>query len=154
MKENIYFIKDYYLLQILRQDQIIKNLIWYQTQALIFYGLPKLGSNDIYKLKNHYNPSDSKTSYFTDIHFIKRYGTTSCSGYYYIDNIKYINNKNFNLTFGVAEKTNFKIEDVDGIIGLGYDYYNDNYSIIHKLNENNVTDSLSFSIKFEKDIQE
>ena len=59
--------------------------------------VPKLGSNDIYKLKNHYNPSGSKTSYFTDIHFTKRYGTASCSGYYYIDNIKYINNKNFNL---------------------------------------------------------
>ena len=113
---------------------------------------PKLGSNDINKLKNHYNPSDSKTSYYTDIHFIKRYGTTSCSGYYYIDNIKYINNKNFNLIFGVEEKTNFKIDDVDGIIGLRYDYYNHNYSIIHKLNENNITDSLSFSIKFEKDI--
>ena len=33
--------------------------------------VPKLGSNDIYKLKNHYNPSGSKTSYFIDIHFTK-----------------------------------------------------------------------------------
>ena len=116
--------------------------------------VPKLGSNDIYKLNHHYNPSDSETSNFTDLPFDKKYGTASCSGYYYTDNIKYINNKNFKLMFGVAEKTNLKIDDVDGIIGLGYNYGDDeeDYSFIHMLKKHKITDSLAFSIKFEKDI--
>ena len=112
----------------------------------------KLGSKDKYKLKNHYDPTKSSTKYYTGEYYEGSNRENNYKGYFYTDNIKYINNKNFKLKFAVADETDFNIDGADGVIGLNYKYTNVMNSFIHMLKEYQVTDSLSFSLKFEKDI--
>ena len=114
--------------------------------------VPKLGSKDKYKLKHHYDPSKSTTTYYTGEYYKASNWETNYKGYYYTDNIKYINNKNFNLKFAVADETYFNVDGADGVVGLIYKYSEVKYSFINMLNNYKVTDSLSFSLKFEKDI--
>ena len=114
--------------------------------------VPKNGSTDQYKIKNHYFPSKSITSSSTEIPFIQKFSTGNSSGYFYIDNVKYISNSNFKLKFGVAEKTSFKSSGADGIIGLAHSYEDESYSFIHTLKENKIIDSEMFSFKFTEDI--
>ena len=52
-----------------------------------------------------------KTIFSTEIN----YGTGSCNGDFYTDNLYYINDKEFKMTFLVASNTNF--HSADGIIG-------------------------------------
>ena len=114
--------------------------------------VPKEKSIDSGNIENHYNPTSSKTSKFLDEQFEQKYGTGSCSGYYYSDNFKYINNKVFNIIFGVADYTDFDVSGGDGIIGLAH-YYSkkeESFSFIHMLKKYKITDTLSFSLKFEK----
>lgn len=114
--------------------------------------VPKLGSDDKYSIKNHYNPSKSETSICLNQYFEQKYGTGSCSGYYYSDDIKYINDKVFNINFGVADATEFEVNGGDGIIGLAHDYNRneESYSFIHMLKKYKITDTLSFSLKLEQ----
>jgi DUF2075 family protein len=114
--------------------------------------VPNKDSVDKYKIKNHYNPSQSTTSSYTEQSFEQKYGTGYCSGYYYIDNIVYTDNKKFRMAFGVADKTEFEVEDCDGIIGLAHMYYDESLSFIYMMKNAKVIDSLSFSFKFEGDI--
>ena len=115
--------------------------------------VPNKDSVDKYKIKNHYNPSQSTTSSYTEQSFEQKYGTGYCSGYYYIDNIVYTDNKKFRMAFGVADKTEFEVEDCDGIIGLAHMYYDESLSFIYMMKNAKVIDSLSFSFKFDGSIK-
>lgn len=112
----------------------------------------KKGSIDGYDITNHYNPSDSSTSYKTNEKFELNYGDKTFSftyGYYYEDNINFINDINFKMKFGVADYTHFNVKDADGVIGLAHYYKDESFSFIHMLNESKITDSISFSFKFD-----
>ena len=101
------------------------------------------------KISRHYNPSSSTTKQETYQNFEITYGTGSCKGYYYYDNIKYINNKNIKIKFGVAKSVDFEVDNCDGIIGLAHDYTDNNdISLIHMLKKNGITDTINFSFKF------
>ena len=80
--------------------------------------IPKLDSTDTYKINNHYDPSKSISNYYIDESFDFNYGKGSCKRFYYIDEFKYINNDNFKVKFGVADESNFDVDNSDGIIGL------------------------------------
>jgi len=108
--------------------------------------VPKKGSSDKTAISHHFEPTSNSIN--TNTPFKMVYGTGSCSGTYYEDTIKYINNKKFNFKFGVATVTDFSVDGADGIIGLSH-YYNDkSTSIIHRLYEDGITDSKKFSFKF------
>ena len=68
------------------------------TSSYILW-VPKLGSTDIHKIINHYNPSASTTPVYTNQSFKQTYETAYCEGYYYKDNIVYIDNKTINMKF-------------------------------------------------------
>lgn len=92
------------------------------------------GSKDAQTISHHFNPSSSntcvKTTYYTEI----IYETGSCNGYFYTDNLYYINDKEFKMKFLVASNTNF--HSADGIIGLGRKYpILDDFSFIDMLNK-------------------
>ena len=53
------------------------------------------------------------------------------------------------MKFGVADNTFFNVKDADGVIGLAHYYEDESYSFIHMLNESKITDSISFSFKFD-----
>ena len=125
--------------------------LMFDTGSYIIW-VPKLGSADKYKINNHYDPSKSTSSYNTKETFELKYGTGSCRGFYYTDEFKYINNENFKVKFGVANKTDLDVDNADGIIGLSNYYEDENLSFIHMLKKYNLTDSLSFSFKFENDL--
>ena len=107
------------------------------------------GSYDVSQIVHHFNPSDSSTCIKTNIPFDQQYGTGSCSGVYYLDNVNYINDKDFPMLFGVATKTDFQAVGADGIIGLAHVYYNEASSFIQMLNRGGVTSSTLFSLKFQ-----
>ena len=111
----------------------------------------RYGCSGSHKISNFFNPSTSSTCKNTGQTFQMTYGTGSCTGYYYNDNIEYIKNKKFNIYFGVAETTQFQVTGADGIIGLTKSYKDESLSFIHMLKKSGNTDSLAFSIKFEND---
>lgn len=111
--------------------------------------VPRKGSSDKYELTHHYDPSTSSTSKNTGETFNIKYGSGSCTGNYYYDNVKYINNKNNNMKVGAATQTNFNVIGGDGICGLGYKYSDEGQSLIHTLKKNGITDSQIFSFKFD-----
>ena len=107
------------------------------------------GSYDVSQISNHFNPSASSTCINSNIAFNQQYGTGSCSGVYYSDNVNYINNRDFPMLFGVASKTDFRVIGADGIIGLAHVYYDEFLSFIQMLNRGGVTSSTLFSLKFQ-----
>ena len=111
--------------------------------------VPKVGSQDSYPtITHHYNPSTSTTSKNTLSPFSIRYGTGSCSGYYYIDKLTYVGNQKFSCVFGVADQTALSINSCDGIIGLSKNYQQDSLSFIHNIKTAKITNNLAFSLKF------
>ena len=114
--------------------------------------IPIKDSKDAFPIQNHFDPNASNTSRKTKDQFQINYGDGSLTeGFYYYDNFYYIDNKNFQLLFGLAEQTNFKGSSwgADGLIGLGRNYDNRELSFIHMLNKGGVTTSRIFSLKFE-----
>ena len=109
----------------------------------------KSGSTDEYSITNHFSPSSSTTCTATGKVFEQKYETGYCKGYYYKDYFNYINNKNFNIQFGVADKTELNVDKGDGIIGLGHYYPDESLSFIHMLKKAGITDSISLSIKYD-----
>ena len=109
--------------------------------------VPLINSADLYPIKHHYNPSISSKSKKLNEDFIIKYGTGSCFGNYYKDEMKYINNKEFDMVFGAAEETIFNVNDVDGIIGLSRIYDDNSKSFIHMLCRGGITKSKIFSFK-------
>ena len=110
------------------------------------------GSIDTVHINNHFDPSASNTCRNTNIPFEQAYVTGKCSGTYYIDNFNYINDRDFQISFGVATRTEFPISGGDGIIGLAHNYFDENLSFIKQLNQAGITSSISFSFKFGNDI--
>ena len=111
--------------------------------------VPKIGSKDSAEINHHYDPSTSSTSKNLRSTFSIQYGSGSCKGYFYSDDFEYINNKKFKVNFGVADQTDFSVDNGDGIIGLGRNYEEENTSFIHMLKKYGVTDSTLFSFNFD-----
>ena len=101
-------------------------------------------------VKQYYSSSASSSSNNTEEPFQINYGSSgSVTGTYYIDQFKYMNNKIFNMKFGVANRitTTNSYGNADGVIGLGHYYEDEQMSFMHMLKKYNVTDSKIFSIK-------
>ena len=100
------------------------------------------------KISNHFNPSLSSSCVILSEMFNIKYGTGECSGYFIIDTIKYLNNKQFKLKLGLARNALFDFEEADGIIGLSR--FNDQMetSFINRLYLEKIIDSKMFSLKF------
>jgi len=112
--------------------------------------VPKVGSQDKYIIKNHYDPSKSSYSTRTSVAFEINYGTILTKGIYYKDMINFFNITNY-LKFGVASYTDFDVEGADGIMGLakGYSSYED--SAIWTMYAKGQISSKSFSFKYFSD---
>ena len=121
------------------------------TGSLILW-VPKINSEDKYEINHHYDPSTSSTSKNLRSIFYIQYRSGSCKGYFYSDKFEYINNKKFTVHFGVAEQTDFDVDNGDGIIGLGHNYEDESISFIHMLKKYEVTDSTLFSFNFDSTI--
>ena len=104
-------------------------------------------STDLYPIEHHYDPYISSTSKKIQELFEIQYGSGSCKGRYFSDKLKYIKNKEFDLIFGGAEKTDFGVNDVDGIIGLSRIYEDKSKSFVHMLCKSGATESEIFSFK-------
>ena len=126
------------------------NLILDTGSSILWVGRNNCGGNN--GIINKFNPSTSKTAQNTFQTFNMRYGSGSCYGTYYSDNIEYIPNKKFNMYFGVASSADFVVDRCDGIIGLSKKYDDNRLSFLHMLKENKNTDSLVFSVKFEEKV--
>ena len=100
------------------------------------------------KISNTFDPKSSTSCQTFYEYFNIRYGTGSCSGYYYIDTIKYIKNKDFKLKFGVANIANFDFSEADGIIGMSRSNKDIATSFISMLYYSKIIDSSLFSFKF------
>ena len=100
------------------------------------------------KEANLFDPKSSTSCIMIYQSFNINYGTGSCSGYYYKDKIKYINNKEFELKFGVVKNAKFDFSEADGIIGLSRTSHDKSTSFIHMIYESKIIDSQSFSFKF------
>ena len=111
--------------------------------------VPKIDSKDSAEINHHYDPSTSSTSKKLKSTFSIQYGSGSCKGYFYSDDFEYINNKKFKVNFGVADQTEFDVDNGDGIIGLGHNYEDESISFIHMLKQYKVTDSTLFSFNFD-----
>ena len=77
-----------------------------------------------------------------------RYGSGNCAGYYYIDKFTYPGYNQFSCIFGAAQTTNFNVIQGDGIIGLSRNYQQPSLSFIHSIKNALISNSLSFSLKF------
>ena len=100
------------------------------------------------KISNKFDPNSSSSCQRLYEAFNIKYGTGSCSGFYYIDTIKYINNKEFKLKFGVAKTANFDFTEADGLIGLSRTNNDLRTSFISMLYESKIIHSKIFSLKF------
>ena len=114
--------------------------------SIIWAGI--VGSSDIYPLTHHYDPRISTTSKCTYTPFNMRYGSGNCAGYYYIDKFTYPGYNQFSCIFGAAQTTNFNVIQGDGIIGLSRNYQQPSLSFIHSIKNALISNSLSFSLKF------
>ena len=128
-----------------------QNFNLYLDTGSIITWLPIKNSNDTFPIQNHFDPNASNTCRKTKDQFQIYYGGgAKIEGFYCYDDFYYIDNKNFQFLFGLAEQTYFKgYGVVDGIIGLGQNYDNRELSFIHMLNKGGVTTSRIFSLKFE-----
>ena len=116
--------------------------------------IPLINSKDNYPLNNHYNPQISSTSknIGKKFYIISEYES---KGDIYEDEMQFIDNyKKFKFNFGAANETKFKVKDADGIIGLAFNFEDDNLSLMNKLKKEGLIDSLSFSIKLNENITE
>lgn len=132
-------------------DEQIFNLIFDTGSSILW--IPGIGSEDKDgQIEHHYNPKTSSTSKKTNHGYKIRYGSGYSLGYYYYDQIKLFNysdnNYSFYMNFGVANKTKFKVEGADGIIGFGREAIELNYSSLYSLKENKYIDQAGFSIKY------
>lgn len=109
--------------------------------------IPNIISNDTHKIKNHYDPNNSSSCIKLNEKFEEIYGSGSCSGDFYYDKLNYIGDKEFKLKFGVAKKTNFNVDGVDGVLGLSRNYEDKFKSFISMLNYADIFKSNIFSIK-------
>ena len=105
--------------------------------------------NGTTNITNCYDPNISTTSVKTDEKYIMLYGTGLVLGLYYYDNIEYIPFKISKLKFGVGSEVYFIVPGVDGIIGLGREYADEETSFITSLKKSGHIDERAFSIKFE-----
>ena len=110
--------------------------------------VPIKNSKDLFPLTHHYDPSLSSTSIKkSEEPFKIVYGSGSANGSYYSDKITYIDDKEFIMDFGAANKTNFLVYGADGILGLSRIYDDYDKSFINMICKGHVTESKLFSIK-------
>ena len=110
--------------------------------------VPIKDSKDLHPISHHYDPSLSLTSKKkSEKPFQIVYGSGSANGSYYSDKMFYIDDKEFLIDFGAANKTNFYVYGADGILGLARKYDDYEKSFINMICKGHVTDSKIFSIK-------
>ena len=110
--------------------------------------VPIKDSKDLFPLTHHYDPFLSSTSIKkSEEPFEIVYGSGSANGSYYSDKITYIDDKEFIMDFGAANKTNFLVYGADGILGLSRIYDDYDKSFINMICKGHVTESKLFSIK-------
>ena len=115
----------------------------------------KIGSNDVHKIDNHFDPSLSPSATRTSETFTVQYGTGSTEGNYYSDKVDFISTGNYELKFGAADKTDFNVKGADGIMGLAKRYNSNEYSAIFTLYAKKFIPNKSFSFKYlnEKEVE-
>ena len=124
------------------------NLLLDTTSSISW--VAKEGSKDEYPITNHYDPSKSSTSNLTDNHFEINKFDYHCKGDYYEDQVQFLEDKKINLKLGVANETKINVREIDGMIGLAYNYEDENLSFLNSLKKSGITDSLSFSITIDE----
>ena len=97
---------------------------------------------------NSFDPYSSSSCKILPEMFNIKYGTGECSGYYCIETIKYLNNKQFKLKLGLALNALFDFEEADGIIGLSRFNEDMDTSFINRLYSEKIINSKMFSLKF------
>ena len=100
------------------------------------------------KISNSFDPTSSSTCTILPEMFNIKYGTGECSGYYCIETIKYLNNKQFKLKLGLVRDALFDFEEADGIIGLSRFSEDTGTSFINRLYSEKIINSKMFSLKF------
>ena len=105
--------------------------------------------NGTTNITNFYDPNISITSVKTDEKYIMLYGTGLVIGLYYYDTLEYIPYKISKIKFGVGNNVYFSVPGVDGIIGLGREYDEEETSFITSLKKSGHIDERAFSVKFE-----
>lgn len=130
------------------QNQIFNLLL--DTGSFILW-VPKKNGAHKYQKEHYYDPTVSTTSVKTNLPMNIKYGSGSCSGFFFRDKLNYLKNRQFQMLFGVSFKSDFGVVGADGIIGLGHIYDNEQLSFIHMLKKGKVTESLLFSLKFGSD---
>ena len=100
------------------------------------------------KISNSFDPASSSTCVVLPEMFNIKYGTGECSGYYCIDTIKYLNNKQFKLKLGLVKSALFDFDEADGIIGLSRFSEGTGTSFINRLYSEKIIDNRMFSLKF------
>ena len=105
--------------------------------------------NGTSNITNFYDSSISNTSKKTNETYLMLYGSGFVLGLYYYDQMEYIPNKISQMKFGVGTNVYFNVPGVDGIMGLGKEYENDEESFINSLKKSGITDTRAFSLKFE-----
>ena len=114
-----------------------------------YFWIPENTTENVNIRKYHlFNPKFSSTAHKTNTTFTLFYGYAHAFGYYYLDQIQILPQKNVTMLFGVANNTNFNTTGAEGIIGLARKYNKGIDSSILKLKQNNVIDSSIFSIKY------
>ena len=111
--------------------------------------IPEINSSNTNEnIKNFYNPKSSITSKKLDQDFEVIYGTGYCQGYFYRDNIKFLNKDKYNIIFGSANTSIFDVEGSEGIMGLARTYSQYLFSPIFTLKHNNIIKYSSFSFNY------
>ena len=108
----------------------------------------KINSTDTGTITKKYDPSKSISSTITTETFEITYGTGSTKGNYYCDFSSFISGAVYNLIFGAATQTDFKVDGAQGIMGLAREYSRFDYSAIWTLNAKKYIPNKSFSFKY------
>lgn len=119
----------------------------------IYFWVVGINSKDTYKIKNHYNSSNSPSSKNLSIDFdINYYTSGSIKGTYFSDKVKFFSEYSYELIFGVAYETDVYLGEADGIMGLAKNYDNNlTQSIIWEMYKNGDIPNKSFSFKYNSD---
>lgn len=100
------------------------------------------------QILNKFDPKSSSSCFILPEIFNIKYGTGECSGYYCVETIKYLNNKQFKLKLGLAKDALFDFDQADGIIGLSRFNQDMGTSFINRLFLEKIIDNRMFSLKF------
>ena len=97
-----------------------------------------------------YIPSDSQTSKKTSEVLNYEYTSGKITGYFYNDQVNFLLSNSFYGYFGVTSSTQKLDYYFDGIMGLGRQYSNIKYSVLHTIKNVGGASSTKFSMKYDE----